>query len=205
MKFASRLSQTLSYSPLYCIGRAIRDTDATTLKSTEELIGEVKSGHSMAFTELVRRYERAAWVAAWKVLREYHSTNDATQNSFVEAFCKLSQLRSPSQFGVWLMRIAHREALRMARRPFRVMPLNAASEVTAPTAIDSSIEHDELITAVGNLPEHERLVVVLRYFNGHSIEEIAQLTGRPVGTVTKQLSRAIARLKSLMLVEESRK
>jgi RNA polymerase sigma-70 factor (ECF subfamily) len=48
---------------------------------------------------------------------------------------------------------------------------------------------------VARLPEHERLVVVLRYLNGHSVAEVAAALGRPVGTVTKQLSRAIERLK----------
>jgi RNA polymerase sigma-70 factor (ECF subfamily) len=70
---------------------------------------------------------------------------------------------------------------------------------------ESPIDHDAVLTAVANLPEHERLVVVLRYFDGHSIEQVAQLAGRPVGTVSKQLSRAMSRLKSLILVEESRR
>ena len=51
------------------------------------------------------------------------------------------------------------------------------------------------MAAVSSLPEHERTVTVLRYFNGHSVIEIADLTGRPVGTITKQLSRALKRLR----------
>jgi len=166
------------------------------LTSTEELTSAAKNGNSGAFTELVRRYERAAWVVAWKVLREHHAALDATQNAFVEAYCNLSQLRSPSQFGVWLMRIAHREALRISRRPIREKTLDDAGQYALPASADVTPDHDELVTAVANLPEHERLVVVLRYFSGHSMDEVAQLTGRPLGTVTKQLSRAIARLKT---------
>jgi len=44
------------------------------------------------------------------------------------------------------------------------------------------------------LPKHERAVVMLRYFEGHSVKVIGTMTGRPVGTVTMQLSRARARL-----------
>lgn len=168
------------------------------LKSTEELVAAAKNGNSAAFAELVQRFERAAWVAAWRVLREYHATLDATQNAFVEAYCKLSQLRAPSQFGVWLMRIAHREAIRIGRRPFPSASLEAAGQAAMPVVADQSLDSDALMTAVGSLPEHERLVVVMRYFNGHSVEEVARLTGRPVGTVTKQLSRAFARLKMLL-------
>ncbi len=172
------------------------------LTATEVLTKAAKGGDSVAFTELVRRYERAAWVVAWKVLREHHATLDATQNTFVEAYCKLSQLRDPAQFGVWLMRIAHREALRMARRNVRVLPMDSAGEMAGPVANEADLDRDALVTAVAGLPEHERLVVVLRYFNGHSMEEVAQLTGRPVGTVTKQLSRAIARLRIVYKIED---
>ena len=52
-----------------------------------------------------------------------------------------------------------------------------------------------LLAAVAGLPEHERVVVVLHYVEGHSAQTIAEMTGRPLGTVTKQLSRAVGRLR----------
>ena len=57
-------------------------------------------------------------------------------------------------------------------------------------------ERQRLLDAVRRLPAHERLAVSLRYFEGRGVHEIAQITGRPVGTVTKQLTRAIERLRS---------
>jgi len=51
-----------------------------------------------------------------------------------------------------------------------------------------------LLAAVMRLPERERQVVTLRYFDGHSVQAVAEITGRPLGTVTRQLSRAYARL-----------
>jgi RNA polymerase sigma-70 factor (ECF subfamily) len=58
-----------------------------------------------------------------------------------------------------------------------------------------SADAEDLLAAVAGLPEHERLVVVLHYLDGRSVVEVAEVLGRPAGTVTKQLSRAIARLK----------
>ena len=58
------------------------------------------------------------------------------------------------------------------------------------------IEHEHLLNLVARLPDHERLLIGQRYFDGHSMAEIAAITARPIGTVTKQLSRAIARLRS---------
>jgi RNA polymerase sigma-70 factor (ECF subfamily) len=171
---------------------------AVAMRTNDELIAAVLRGEQIAFGELVRRYERAAWVTAWKVLRDYHAAQDATQNAFVEAYRRLGQLRSPAHFGQWLLRITRREALRLARRRGKAHSLASACDLAVSSTGDPlTPESDELLLAVGRLPEHERLVVALRFLDGHPVAEVARLTGRPVGTVTKQLSRAIERLRSM--------
>jgi RNA polymerase sigma factor (sigma-70 family) len=175
---------------------------AHSMQSTPEIVQAVLRGDKAAFAELVRRYERAVWTTAWRVARDYHAAQDITQEAFLEAYRRLSQLQQPRYFGVWLLRIAHRLAVRRVRRtagavsvesrPAFATPATPARENQAPTDLDDVLE------AVGSLPEHERLVVVLRYFGGHSVAEVAALAGRPVGTVTKQLSRALERLKLIL-------
>ena len=64
-------------------------------------------------------------------------------------------------------------------------------------------ERERLLRCVQSLPAHERLAVSLRYFEGHGVHEIARMTGRPVGTVTKQLSRAIERLRDQLKSEST--
>jgi RNA polymerase sigma factor (sigma-70 family) len=59
----------------------------------------------------------------------------------------------------------------------------------------SHMDTDHLSSELMRLPEREQRLLMLRYFNGHSIEEISRITGRPVGTVTKQMSRGYARLR----------
>jgi RNA polymerase sigma-70 factor (ECF subfamily) len=167
------------------------------MHTNEELIAATLGGQQAAFAELLRRYERAAWATAWKVLRDYHAAQDATQNAFAEAYRRLGQLRRPTHFGLWLLRITRREVLRLARRG-KVPSLGSATDLAARPAGEAlSPEFDELLLAVGRLPEHERLVVALRFLDGHPVAEVARLTGRPVGTVTKQLCRAIERLRSM--------
>jgi RNA polymerase sigma-70 factor, ECF subfamily len=168
------------------------------MPTNHELIHAVLRGDRAAFAALLRRYERAAWVTAWKVLRDYHAAQDATQDAFVEAYRRLAQLRNPDQFGMWLLRITHREALRIARRRGKARPLDAAGDPAARDGADRlTPESGELLRMLGRLPEHERLIVALRYLDGLPVAEVARLSGRPVGTVTKQLSRAVERLRSL--------
>ena len=169
------------------------------MRKTDDLVRAVLDGDSFAFAELVRRYERAVWATGWKVLRDYHAVQDATQNAFVEAYRQLAQLRRPATFGVWILQIAHREALRIVRKRRSEESLQTAGNLPAnSTGIHGLEDYGELMAALGGLPEHERLVVILHYLDGRPVAEVAELTGRPVGTVTKQLSRAIERLKSIL-------
>ena len=169
------------------------------MQTDEKLIDAVRAGDHSAFAELVRRYERAAAATAWRILWDHHAVQDVTQNTFVEVFRQLGKLRNPARFGAWVMQIARREALRIARRTCRTEPLEANDETGE--FVEANLLQDhlaELLAAIGGLPEQERIVVGMRYLDGHSVTEIARLTGRPVGTVTKQLSRAVERLKSIL-------
>lgn len=169
------------------------------VNSTETLVKDSQRGDSAAFTELILRYERAAWLVAWKVLRDHHLSFDATQNAFIEAFKHLPQLRAPGTFGSWLMRIVRREAIRLSMRTDRAVSLDPIPELEENRTVCT--DDETLLLAICDLPEHEQLVVVLRYFNDMSVADIARDCGRPIGTVTKQLSRAIQRLRSILEVK----
>jgi RNA polymerase sigma-70 factor, ECF subfamily len=165
------------------------------MPSTEDLVKAAQKGETSAFGELVRRYERAVVITAYSVLGDFHLAQDAAQEAFVIAHGKLYQVRGAASFGPWLLRIARRRALRLGRgrmdRPVGVEPADRA------TAADPDwIEpYQEVARQIARLPEHERIVVVMRHVEGRSVNKIAEATGRPVGTVTKQLSRAIERLR----------
>ncbi|MFO1065884.1 MAG: sigma-70 family RNA polymerase sigma factor [Pirellulales bacterium] len=166
------------------------------VKSTETLVKDSQRGDSAAFTDLILRYERAAWLTAWKVLRDHHLASDAVQNAFIAAYKYLPQLRAPSTFGSWLMRIVHREAIRLSKQRDRAVSLDPIPELEENRRL--STDDETLFLAICELPEHEQLVVVLRYFNGLPLADIARDSGRPIGTVTKQLSRAIQRLRTIL-------
>jgi RNA polymerase sigma-70 factor (ECF subfamily) len=165
-----------------------------------EIVRRVLAGDRRSFAELVARHEKAAWTTAWRVLHDEHAASDAVQEAFLQAFGRLGQLREPSAFGVWLLRIAHREAVRLARLRSRHSARFSSDGLDdVPDASVSNPSHDadpeRMLAALARLPEHERAVVSLRYLEGYSVAEISRILGRPLGTVTKQLSRAIERLK----------
>ena len=170
------------------------------MKSDAEIVRLVLQGDRESFAVLVARHEKAAWATAWRVLRDEHAASDVAQDAFLQAFHRLHDLREPELFGVWLLRIARREAIKVARASSRNRVKSIEDESEAPsdervTASGLSSDSEQILAALARLPEHERLVVSLHYLEGQSVIEIGAALGRPVGTVTKQLSRAIARLR----------
>jgi RNA polymerase sigma-70 factor (ECF subfamily) len=172
------------------------------MRSTPELVLAAQAGETAAFAELVRLYERTAVVTAHAVLGDFHAAQDAAQDGLVTAYRKLGQLRDRDSFGPWMLQIVRRRAgeIRARTQP----PLDLKSAIEAPGDQRHELDtYQEVMQTISRLPEHERVVVVLHYIDGHSVTDVARLTGRPVGTVTKQLSRAIGRLKTWLIEVQS--
>ena len=167
------------------------------------LVKQARMGSTLAFGTLVERYERGARVVAIRATTDHHSADDAVQQAFVKAFERLSTLRDDSCFGGWLMRIVAREACSLASK--RKQHVELHDDMLAVSECESSDLDAELrliVQLLGKLPDHEQVVVHLHYLNNMSAREVARVTGRPIGTVTKQLSRAVGRLRDWMEQEE---
>ena len=166
------------------------------MQTDADLIDEVRQGKLEAYGVLVTRYERLVRAAVLHVTHDRDGAEDLVQDAFLAAFESLGSLRQAAKFGPWLLSIARRKAARSARSRLRaercVGDLDSVQSSSDGQLTEAS---QRLLELVGQLPDHERVVVGLRYFEGHSVQEIAAITGRPVGTVTKQLSRAYGRLR----------
>jgi len=180
------------------------------VRTDAELVNAVLNGEKELFAELVKRYERPVRAVALDVLGDYHSATDVSQDAFVRAYERLTGLRKPESFGPWLMKITRRCALDSARRLVsakrfaeagRLKEARLEIKIAAATGNpDGRLDEDKqrLLAAVVKLPGSEKQVVMLRYFGDNSVNDVANLLGRSVGTVTKQLSRAHRRLRKIL-------
>ena len=172
------------------------------------IVEQARSGDLEAYGTLVERYERTVFAAVLDITRDEHDAEDVTQDVFILGYQKLKQLRDMSRFPHWLLRVARREAIRVAKRERRRKSVIITDSVepshldSDSSFLDESKEH--LLRQVQRLPMHERVTICLRFFDGHSVREIADMTGSPVGTVTKRLSRATERLRRLLTSEAKR-
>jgi RNA polymerase sigma-70 factor, ECF subfamily len=171
----------------------------------EAAVRAVLAGDRNAFRFLVDREGPAVVRACNRVLGDAHEAEDAAQEAFVTAFKSLAAWRGEGSFGAWLTRIAVRISLRRVQRRRDVTwidPANPAEAVDLPggpdpahTAIRSERASD-VRAAVARLDEPYREVVALRFFGDLSLEEIADQTGRPLGTVKTHLRRGLLRLRA---------
>lgn len=164
-----------------------------------ELVARARLGDLEAFGQLVERGERSLLAIALAKVGNFHEAEDVVQATLLLAFRRLETLRDDGKFGPWLMQIARCQAVEAVRSRHTpaTIPVNGPEGRSVDDSdTQSKIEHEHLLTLVARLPEHEGMLIGLRYFDGHSMAEIAAISARPLGTVTKQLSRAIARLRS---------
>ena len=174
------------------------------MRTDAELVNAVLDGEKQAFAVLVKRYERPVRAVALDVLGDYHSAADVSQEAFVKAYEQLAGLRKPEAFGPWLMKITRRCALDSLRRKPKETQLEP--KIAAVTeSPDGQLDEDKqkLLAAVVKLPRSEKQVIMLRYLGDNSVKDVADIVGRSVGTVTKQLSRAHKRLR--IILERSEK
>ncbi|HZZ44722.1 MAG TPA: sigma-70 family RNA polymerase sigma factor [Tepidisphaeraceae bacterium] len=160
-----------------------------------DLVNTVLQGHPSAYAELVARYERSVRAITYHILRDHHTAEDATQDAFVAAYQSLPSLRNPASFRPYLFKIATRHArhLSRARRPV----LSLANDHPAP-ASPFSPDHTQLLNALSRLSTAERDLILLHHFDGHDTPTCSRLLNRPIGTLTKQLSRIYTRLRTLL-------
>jgi len=173
------------------------------VRTDAELVNAALDGEKEAFAVLVKRYERPVRAVALEVLGDYHAVSDVSQEAFIKAYEQMAGLRKPEAFGPWLMKIAYRYALDSARQKQKEPRLErkAAAFIENP---DGQLDEEKLrlLTAIMKLPKSEKQVVMLRYLGDNSVKDVADIVGRNVGTVTKQLSRAHKHLRTILEISE---
>ncbi|MCC6945246.1 MAG: sigma-70 family RNA polymerase sigma factor [Thermomicrobiales bacterium] len=157
---------------------------------------------------LVRRYQEVAFRTAWVITRNTEDARDATQTGLFKAVEALSRFEEGRPFRPWLIRIVVNEAkdIRSSTHHRYTAPLDEAAFELRPSPEPSpettALIHEEqsaLLDAVNTLAVDDRLVIAYRYFFGLSETEMAVALDCPRGTVKSRLSRAMARLRDVML------
>jgi RNA polymerase sigma factor (sigma-70 family) len=162
------------------------------------LVERAQGGDHDAFTELahgaVARLDRAARL----ILRDPELARDAVQETLIRAWRDLRRIRDPDKFDAWLHRLTVNACLDIARhRRRRVIEVELDS-IDMPTVADHAgamADREIVDTAMRRLDERGRAIVVLHYFLGMPLTDVAATLGVPIGTVKSRLHRALGEVR----------
>ena len=175
-----------------------------------ELIRRSLTGDQRACRDLVRRYQRQVYSVLLRVVRRSEDAEDLTQETFVRMFRALDRYDPERPFTAWLFTIATRIGIdHLRRRRIQTMSLTVSepgsTEEHTLDVEDPGLKPDEVASyaeearnaqdLIDSLPEHYRIVVLLRHQQDLSYEEIAEALNLPLGTVKARIHRARALLK----------
>ena len=177
-------------------------------------IERARAGDTEAFGQLVIEHQHFVYHLALRTLGDPHEAEDAAQEAFVRAWRALPNFRGQARFTTWLYRIVTN--LCYNRLPRLRREVNAIGDEALPDLLDDSshsdpgsgLESEErrawLHTEIERLPASYQLLVTLRFQRELPYEDIAAITGLPLGTVKTGLFRARARLREALREFEER-
>lgn len=181
-------------------------TTATVIDTEQTLLESAKAGDRQAFGELVRRYQKRAYLIAYGFVRNREDAMDVAQESFVKAYRAIHRFDSGMPFYPWLYRIVRNTSFNRIKRKQRRGETSldqlreVGQEFTSPGDVaDRGAILNELRGAIGEamnrVSDEHREILTLRHIHELSYQEIAACLEIPKGTVMSRLHGARKRLK----------
>jgi len=163
--------------------------------SDAELVSRTLSGDREAFGKLVDRHRRTVFALALQRGFQPAEADDLTQEVFVKAYKSLGGLQDHAAFARWMYGIAGHvlaDGARSQKRHRNEVALESAPEIAAESQTQGpGRDTADVLRALAELPEEQRVVLTLRYLEGLSPKEIAERLGEPRGTVRSRLHHAL--------------
>jgi RNA polymerase sigma-70 factor (ECF subfamily) len=175
-------------------------------QSDEDLVANSLSGEEEAFSQLYDRYRQRIYATVYRIIQDAAEAQDATQEVFVKLYRSLSEWNpQKAKFSTWLYRLAANQAIdfwRIRRRRHETQPAEGPDRETLQDrgmgdailtpfgTLKQKESIEQIRRCVDNLPELQKKVFLLRYFEDLKLEEIAEMEDCSLGTVKTSLFRA---------------
>ncbi len=163
-----------------------------------DLVEQAQRGDQEAFQALVCGASDRLYAIAWRILRDPDRAEDALQQALIQIWEDLPDLRDPGRFDAWTYRLVVHASYREARRERRWMSRIREIPVDPPDddRAGAVIDRDEIDRGFRCLTPEHRAILVLHYYVGLPISEIADTLGIPVGTAGSRLHYAVRSLRA---------
>ena len=169
-----------------------------------ELVARAKNGDKAAFEGLVKMYSKYVYTTAFFILRDTHEAEDVSQEVFVKVYLSISGFRGLSSFKTWIRKLTvntciDKLRLRSKHKDKKVSLDKITEEYEVVfTKFSQNLEKNffrqeavkDVLKIVVDMEESYRIPLILRDLQDYSYREIADLTGKPIGTVKTNIHRA---------------
>jgi len=171
--------------------------------SDQELLGLIRNGKDIekAFRLIVEKYQERLYWLIRRYVQVHEDADDVLQNTFIKVWRGLGTFRSDSELFTWIYRIAVNEAISHRNQQIKRMKTNAeefseavVNRVKADSWYDGDALYDQLIKAIEQLPEKQKLVFEMKYFQEMKYEEMSKILNTSVGALKASYHHATKKI-----------
>jgi RNA polymerase sigma-70 factor (ECF subfamily) len=173
-------------------------------KEDKELVIDFLNGNEAAFNLLVRKYQNKIYWYARRMLGNHSDADEVTQEVLITLYEKLNTFKFESSLSTWIYKITNSKTLNLIRKQKvrEFMSLDKVFNKSTSDDIINDFENAEklelLEKALKQIPQKQREVFVLRHFEELSYNEIAEITGKAVGTLKANYFHALKKITELI-------
>jgi RNA polymerase sigma-70 factor (ECF subfamily) len=182
--------------------------------SDHELMQKIKDGNIPAFDTLVKRWEHRLYNVVYKIIGDPETTRDICQDVFLQVYQSSKKYRPYAQFETWFYRIAINRSINELKKRKRHQTYSLTGDYDGEKdsfedeLLDPEPQPDEIAqqneissciqNALENIPTEQRIVVILRHYEGLKFQQIADILNCPLGTVKSRMYLAMDQLKTML-------
>lgn len=166
-----------------------------------KLVKKARKGDSDAFTELYKINKVYLYKIAYSYVKDENKALDILQECAYKGFLNINKLKNPNFFKTWITKVLINIAIDFLKSDNKIIYLNDDTSLVSSEESISIEEKLDLYTAIDSLRESYKTVIILKYFNDMSIDEISYVMNIPINTVKSNLRRAKESLNKVLREE----
>ena len=166
---------------------------------TVKLVRKSKKGNNLAFSILIKSYEKDLYKVAIAMTKNEDDALDCIQEAILQAYINIKDLRQDEYFKTWLIKILINKCNALLKKNKKILNLDVN------TSKNDKVEQSEkleLKDSINNLDSDLKIIVILYYYEDMSIKDISESLNIPQGTIKSRLSRARSKLKEMLSIDE---
>lgn len=166
------------------------------MQEDNQWVQEVLAGDKQAYAHLINKYKNPLYATILRMTKNPHDAQDLVQEAFIKVYEQLGKYDETGSFASWMYRVAINHCMdefRKKRYQMKQVEIEEGSMISGDTPeliFFKNEESRQLERLVATLPEDERIIILLRYVNELSYQEISELMETSLTTVRNKLHRA---------------